>query len=557
LAALHNPGFALSFDRQTPADSHAPRALGERLLIATLVLGAGDAAGKILALIITIIRTRSLSPAEYGGFGFIIQTIGMFAQAAGFSLGLAATRYVALYHQADPHKARHIAQFMTLFGLFTTTLAGGLMLLFAPELAGNLPGLVEPLRWSTLILISQTLSGLFLGLLAGLEQFRTITLIVFFQNVVMLSLTAWWAPIWGLVGTILAMAAGFFITLLLACRKIWPLVGPPWASWNALWIHRRILIEFCLPSLLGGLIILPATWFATKMIASHHGPVEYVLAGLLVLPPSWLASLGLAYEYSSGLRQVALFTAADQFRPILSLLANLVAQPMMPLVTNQIRQAEQPDNDDATRSRARRGAQRAIERSFQLAACMILPAHAFFAFAAPYVMALFGRAFAADWNIFLVVLAWGAVTGMTSLIGVSLYAQGQVWMQNGFMVLYGIILVLVTWLTQAWGEFALAAGHLAGTLATFTLGSWILHRTGFLSWHAIVVHLLAYAWITFISLVSFWIPPAWRIASIPLAVGITGLLLMGLLRAETKYVLLLLQRKFFPAKIYPASETAR
>jgi O-antigen/teichoic acid export membrane protein len=495
----------------------------------------------LLALIITIIRTRSLTPAEFGGFGFIIQTIGMFAQAAGFSLGMAATRYVALYHESDAARAREIAQFITIFGVATTALASLLLLIFAPELAANLPGLIEPLRWSALILITQTISGLFLGLLAGLERFRLIAIISFLQNVVMLALTAWWAPIWGLVGTILAMAAGFAVTLVLTLYLTWDWVGGPWSRLRALWSHRRILVEFCIPSLLGGIVIVPASWLATAIIASRHGPFEPLIAGLLVLPPSWLASMGLAFHYAVGLREVALFTAADQFRPLLALLANLVAQPMMPLVTGQIRKAA--ENPELDRAHAHRGVQRAIERSFQLIACLILPAHAFFAFAAPYVMALFGRSFGADWNVFLVVLAWGAMAGMVSLIGVALYAQGQVWLQNLFMMIYGLILVLMTWGLQNWGEFALATGHLTATLSTFILGGFVLYRAGFLSWRAILVQVVAMIWITVISACAWIVPASWRILSVPVAVGITGLLLFVLLQSETRQVIYLLRRK--------------
>jgi O-antigen/teichoic acid export membrane protein len=366
----------------------------------------------------------------------------------------------------------------------------------------------------------------------------------------MLALTAWWAPIWGLVGTILAMAAGFAVTLVLTLYFTWNLVGAPWSRLSAIWSQRRILIEFCLPSLLGGIIIVPASWLATAIIAARNGPIEPLLAGLLILPPSWLASMGLAFHYSAGLREVALFTAADQFRPLLALLANLVAQPMMPLVTGQIRKAEEtplspnpaPSRGEGRRS-GHRGVQRAIERSFQLTACLILPAHAFFAFAAPYVMALFGRTFAADWNVFLVVLAWGAMAGMVSLIGVALYAQGQVWLQNLFMMIYGLILVIVTWVLQSWGEFALATGHLTATLSTFILGGFFLYRAGFLSWRAVLVQLVAMVWITIISICAWLVPSSWRVLSVPVAVGITGLLLFVLLQSETKQVLHLLRRK--------------
>lgn len=526
------------------ANPPAPRPIGERLLMATILLGLGDAAGKVLALIITIIRTRSLSAAEYGGFGFIIQTIGMFAQVAGFSLGIAAARYVALFRHNDLEKTRQIAQFITIFGVLLTLIAGGLMISLAPQLSQGALGLIEPMRWSALVLIFQTISGLFLGMLSGTERFRTITLIVFLQNVIMLVGTAWLAPYFGLNGTIWAMAAGFFTALVLSCWHCRELIGRYWASPRQLWTHSRILIDFCIPTLLGGLIIVPASWFATAIIASQHGPIEPLMAGLLILPPSWLACLGLAYEYSSGLRQVALFTAADQFRPMLSLLNNLVAQPMMPIVSSQIHKAEDITLPAEERHQAERASRRAIERSFQLAACLILPAHAFLAFAAPYVMAIFGRTFAANWSIFLAVLAWGAIGGMTGLIGVAMNAHGRVWLVNMLLASYGLCQISVTWIFQSWGEFALATGNLTATVVSFLLSCWILSRIHLLGFRALMIQAMAIGWITFISLLSAWTPSSIRLIAIPFAVGLTFLVLFSFLKSESYYVFRLLADKF-------------
>ncbi len=521
----------------------APRPLGERLLLASLLLGVGDVAGKFLALLITIARTHSLSAAEFGGFGFIISTIGMFAQVSGFSLGMAATRYISLHRHSEHEKARQIAQFIVLFGLATTCLAAVLLLILAPYLTVGLPGLIVPLRWSSLILIFQTLSGLFLGFLAGLEQFRSVTIAVFLQNVVMLALTACLAPLWGLNGTVLAMAAGFAVTFAIAFRQCKELIGGSWATFSQLWSHYRILIDFCIPSLLGGIIIIPASWLSTAIIAAQHEPVEPLLAGMFALPPSWLAVSGLAYLYSSGLRQVGLYTAADQFRPMLSLLSNIVAQPMMPLITAQIHKANDITLSVETRHEALRRTRRGIERCFQLVICLILPAHACFAFAAPYIMALFGRSFSADWNVFLVVLYLGAVGGMVSLNGVALYAQGRVWLQNFFLMVFGFVLVGVTWLLQNWGAYALAFGQLAATFSTFLLAGIILVRLGYFTLHSIGVQLLAMLWMALITITSAWLPEHFRIYSIPLSVGITFFLLFLFLKSETYYVVDLLLRK--------------
>ena len=512
------------------------RSVGERLLLATLLLGLGDAAGKVLALIITILRTRSLSNAEYGGFGFIVSTIGMFAQIAGFSLGMAATRFIALHRNDEIEKTRQIAQFITLFGLISTGIASLLLLILAPLLATEVSGLIVPLRYSSLVLIFQTLSGLFLGFLAGLEQFRAITIIVFVQNIVILGLTAWWAPLWGLNGTILAMAVGFAVTLILAYNQTKNLVGRPWASFGQIFSHLQILYTFCIPSLIGGLMIMPANWIATAIIAARHGPVDQLLAAMLVIPPSWLAASGIAFHYAIGLREVGIFTAADQFRPMLGLMSNLVAQPMMPIVTSQIHKSQDQSLSKELRYHARKSVMRTIERSFQLVTCLILPAHAFFAFAAPYIMALFGKSFATEWSVFLVVLFWGAAAGIFSLNGTALYAQGRIWLANIMMSIYGVILVVMVWLLQDWGGYALAYGQLAASISTFLLGNYFLIKYGYLNWRCIGIQIFALCYMAFISIISAFLPIQFRVYCIPLAVGVTLLLLFVFMRSEVQHV---------------------
>ncbi|MBL8824027.1 MAG: oligosaccharide flippase family protein [Planctomycetia bacterium] len=496
-----------------PPTSQPAHSVGEQLLYAAIILALGDIAGKVLALIITIIRTRTLTGDEFGGYGFIISTIGMFAQIAGFSLGMAATRFVAMHRDHSLSNTRAISQFITLVGLTTTVISMIALYVLAPFLVKTVPDLLVPLRWSVLILGTQTPSGLVLGLLIGMQRYRAATLASFSQNVVMLIFTVWLIPQAGLDGAIWATAIGFLMTVLLAWYQAWDLLSWPWEPWSAIWSHRRILVEFCLPTLLAGFIVLPAGWISVVLV-----------------------------EHATNRMQIALFYAADQFRPLLTLLGGVVSQPMVPLVTSLVSHALRAESQE-DRHQYQRKAQRAIERSFQLAACLILPIHAMLAFAGPYVMALFGRTFAADWNVFLTMLAFAAYGGIATLTTQTLISLNRVWLQNLIQILFGVLLIAITWLLKDWGAIGIGLAYFIGTFLSLSVTSLILFRSGYLTWFAIVVQLAAFSWLLAMSLASAYTPDAWRPWCVPLAFLATAAFFYLTMKSEMMHVISLIRRK--------------
>src|SRR4029079_9962751 len=168
---------------------------------------------------------------------------------------------------------------------------------------------------------------------------------------------------------------------------------------------------------------------------------------------------------------------------------------------------------------------------------------AFLAFAAPYVMAIFGRTFATDWNVFLIVLLWGAMAGMSSLIGVALNALGKVWYQNTFVGIYGITLVALTYVLRTWGAYALALVNIGAALSCLVLAAWVLRRSGVFSGRALVIQLGAFVWMLLMSFASAATPNAWRPATVAAAVLVTFLVLSLLQRAELAYVWMRLRRR--------------
>ena len=65
----------------------------------------GTALSKVLSTVSWVIVGRLLGKTGFGEIGMIQNTVGIFGAAAGFGMGMAATKYVAEYRRTDPNRA--------------------------------------------------------------------------------------------------------------------------------------------------------------------------------------------------------------------------------------------------------------------------------------------------------------------------------------------------------------------------------------------------------------------------------------------------------------------
>ena len=125
----------------------------------------------------SVITARLLGREQFGEYGIIQSTVGMFGVFAGMGLGLTATKYVAELRVTNPHRAGRIIALSTAVALGTATTAAVALSAAAPWLAAstlNAPNLSAELRIATGVLFLNALNGTQTGVLAGLEAFRTI-----------------------------------------------------------------------------------------------------------------------------------------------------------------------------------------------------------------------------------------------------------------------------------------------------------------------------------------------------------------------------------------------
>src|SRR6266850_359419 len=163
--------------------------IGVRLLKASGLVAIGNISSRLLALVVAVVSARLLTAAEFGAVGIVQGTLSMFGIAAGLSLGMAATRYVALHRATDFARARGVALVVLSIGTISNILTSIVLLILAPWLAVHSlhnPELVGPLKWAALQLFLFSEYGLVAGILTGAERFGITATANVFQNIVII-----------------------------------------------------------------------------------------------------------------------------------------------------------------------------------------------------------------------------------------------------------------------------------------------------------------------------------------------------------------------------------
>lgn len=273
------------------------------------LIGAVISQGANLAA--SVITARFLGREQFGEYGMIQSTVGMFGVFAGMGLGLTATKYVAEHRVADPQRAGRIIALSTVVAIGTAAAAAGVFLVTASWLAAstlNAPHLSPDLRIATGVLLLNALGGTQTGVLAGFEAFRSIARVNLIRGVLTFPIAVGGVLLWNLRGAVVALVAAAAVGWILnhlaihaECRRN----GVP-VRWDGFWRDHAILWKFSLPAFLGGAMTSPAMWAASSILVNQpHGYAE-----------------------------MGVFSAANQWRTAVSFLPSLFSQPLLSMLAN-------------------------------------------------------------------------------------------------------------------------------------------------------------------------------------------------------------------------------
>ena len=362
----------------------------------------------------------------------IQSTVGMLGIFAGLGLGVTATKYVAEFRSRDPERAGRIIALSCAFAIVSGGLLALFLLIYAPALAVktlNAPAMADELRIASVLLFLNALNGAQTGALAGFEAFRAIARINLVRGLIAFPVTFAAVLLWRLSGAIWALAVTAAVTCLLSqfslrgqCMRRGihtPVFGG--------WAEGRILWAFSLPAFLTGALAGPAMWAANTMLVNQpHGYAE-----------------------------MALFSAASQWKSAILFGPLVLAQFALPLLSNL--------NGEKDLSRY----QKTLRWHFVLTAAVSTAVAAPVALAAPHIMSLYGQSFQEGWLVLVLSAATAVIACLNGVVGTAILSAGSAWANCAFNGMWAAVLLI--------GSYLLIPSHLAVGLAASWFAAYVAH----------------------------------------------------------------------------------
>ena len=259
-----------------------------------------------------ILVGRILGTYEYGEFGVIRNTVLMFSSFAGFGLGLTATKYVSEYLKYDKQKVERLIGLSLLFGFIMGGAIFILTMLLSPWVADSMlksPHLVIDLQIASITLLFSSINGAQTGVLQGLQAFKRIALLNFYQSLFAFPLFIVGAYYGDVRGSVVAYA----LSIILNCVLSYYVIKKE-LKYNHLaidyknaWLEKSVLYKFSLPAVLSGILATIFKWFADVMLINT----------------------------SDGYNAMGIFTAVYTFNTILMMLSIMLDAPFLTVMSHR------------------------------------------------------------------------------------------------------------------------------------------------------------------------------------------------------------------------------
>lgn len=406
--------------------------IGYRLAHGAFWSTTGAAVSQALMLLTSIILARMLGKEQFGEYGMVFSTVGMFNVVAGFGLGTTATKFVAEYRTTDPARAGRIIGLSSLVALVTGVVASLALVIMAHWLAKTTlaaPALAPYLQIGTGILFFSALNGSQVGALAGFEAFRSIARINLLSGVITFPCVVTAGYIWGLKGVlggqvVVQMAA--CVINHLALRTIAREYGVP-LGYKGCWQERSVLISFSLPAVLSGIMVSPVNW---------------ACAAMLVNQPNGYAEMGV-------------FNAANSWQKAILFFPNCIGAIALPMLSSL----------HGTKSQMKYNKTLWYNiifnsiSAFTLAACI--------AIFAKMIMASYGQSFSYGSNVLILLAFTAALTASAGIIGQAAASIGKMWWSYVLNMIWALVVLFFVWSFKGQGAYGLALSYFLSYLIHF------------------------------------------------------------------------------------------
>lgn len=387
------------------------------------LVGAALSRGFLLAA--SVVCARLLGAGGFGALGMIQSTVGMFGVFAGLGLGLTATKYVAEFRQSDPERAGRILGLSAAVAFLAGAVMAAMLVFAAPILSRTIlaaPRLRGPLALGAGLVFFGAINGAQTGALAGFEAFSPIARVNLWSGLLSFPLIV--LGVWrgGLAGAIAGMIAALAVNWLLNHRALARQCQRAGVPRTLAGCTREcpILHQFSLPALLASIVVAPALWLSSALLARQ----------------------------AHGYAQLGLYTAADKWRLLILFVPTSISTTTLPVLSNLYGEGDG------------RGFRGVFRTNLLLNAGLALLAALVVALLATPILAIYGPAFRVGRSV-LIVLAFAALpVALNTVLGQPLVAARRMWWRFAFDLLLVASLLGLAWaLVPRWGALGLATAY--------------------------------------------------------------------------------------------------
>ncbi len=283
----------------------------KRLTHGAVWSAVGTASARAFSLAASLSVARLIGALPFGKYSLIQATIGVFGSIAGFGITLSVTKHVAEFRNGDKDRLLRLLAMAKFMSLGVGALSTVALWIFSDPLAAKgmaEPGLAPLLRIASPILIFGAIGGAQVGVLSGFESFRAVGLLNGITGALRFCLTVGGGLWRGLEGAIEGLSVAGLLSWILGeifvnseLKRLD--LRPKWKGWHQ---EIPILWKFSIPAVLSGAMIWPVNWLCLAIL-SHQ---------------------------KSGLAEVALFNAANQWCGIILLVSDTLTNAVLPVMTN-------------------------------------------------------------------------------------------------------------------------------------------------------------------------------------------------------------------------------
>jgi O-antigen/teichoic acid export membrane protein len=389
---------------------------------------AGTITTRVFSMATTIFIARILGKENYGAYGMVQSTLGMFGLFAGFAMGETMTKYVAELREKNPGKASRILSLTKMFSILSSGIIGFILIILASWLARvtlKRPDLTPIIITGVALLVVSALNNVQTGALAGFEAFKTIARINFLQGAatpfISIPLVYFYGIQGAIVSLIIVSSLGYWLCNI-ALKRECLRHGIDIPRFNIRSISEwPILWKFSFPALIAGLLVIPVTWITNTILVNQK----------------------------NGYAEFGIFNAANQWRQFIIFIPQILASVMLPIFSETYGRDNKKDF------------QAAFALNLRLTWALALPLTIIVIAFRHSLADLYGHQYIGTARIITLLMATSFLNIVNNVVGMALSGAGRMWTGAFFNLAWAIALVVVTiLLVPNYGGYGLAASYL-------------------------------------------------------------------------------------------------